>query len=195
MSALPCPVEYLVYQPGVELRLPPGKAYGYVLAGNGVFKIAHNRHFEACIPVSQCRVSGLAELKPYLWLDDKLPISALRAALSNARRAAQDAPREAMYHLKWVGRQVVVESPAQVGTAASLRYAGGDDPDIVMDLHSHCEIGAFFSQTDNRDEQGLRLYGVIGSIFTQPEIALRVGVYGDFWKVGVGDVFELGDRR
>jgi len=66
---------------------------------------------------------------------------------------------------------------------------GGDSPDIILDLHSHCEMGAFFSATDNRDEQGFRLYAVLGRIFTRPEMALRVGVYGDFWTVPVGMVF------
>jgi hypothetical protein len=34
---------------------------------------------------------------------------------------------------------------------------------------------AFFSGTDDADEQGFRLYGVLGSIFERPTFMLRVG--------------------
>lgn len=40
---------------------------------------------------------------------------------------------------------------------------------------------AYFSQTDNADEQGARLYAVIGRLDSEPEIRLRVGVYG-YWQ-------------
>jgi hypothetical protein len=38
---------------------------------------------------------------------------------------------------------------------------------------------AFFSETDDRDERGGRLYGVIGRLdTTQPQLVLRQGLYG-----------------
>ena len=40
-------------------------------------------------------------------------------------------------------------------------------------------LPAFFSATDDRDEQGFRIYGVAGRLYTpRPELRLRVGVYG-----------------
>jgi hypothetical protein len=39
---------------------------------------------------------------------------------------------------------------------------------------------AFFSRTDDADEQGARIYAVMGRLDTAPEIRLRLGVYG-YW--------------
>ena len=90
--------------------------------------------------------------------------------------------------------QAVVVLPQQTGSVAHLAYRGGGDSDVIMDVHSHCTMGAFFSGEDTRDEQGFRLYGVVGRIFTQVEFALRVGVYGDFWRVPAGMIFADGLR-
>jgi hypothetical protein len=43
-------------------------------------------------------------------------------------------------------------------------------------------MSAFWSSTDDTDEQGARLYAVIGKLDTTPEIRLRVGVYG-YWRL------------
>jgi len=49
---------------------------------------------------------------------------------------------------------------------------------------------AFFSMTDNVDEQGLRLYMVVGKLNSLfPEAKLRVGVYGYFAPIRMEDIF------
>ena len=63
--------------------------------------------------------------------------------------------------------------------AASATAVTADDT-IICDLHSHGNMRAFFSLTDNADEQGARLYAVIGKLDSEPEMRLRVGVYG-YW--------------
>ncbi|MBN2003948.1 MAG: Mov34/MPN/PAD-1 family protein [Anaerolineae bacterium] len=190
--ALPNPVHYTIYDGQGLPDLPSGKVYGYVLAGNGVFKYAATQHFAACILVGRCRVAGLPLLAPSVRLAaGRLPGALLAAILRDAREQARDAPREAMYHIKMKRNTAMVQRPPQTGEAAHLAYSGGADADIVCDLHSHCQMRAFFSGTDDRDEQGCRLYGVVGQIFTRPEFVLRVGLYGDFWPVRIGDVFEV----
>ena len=42
-------------------------------------------------------------------------------------------------------------------------------------------MNAFFSQTDDADEQAAKVYAVIGKLDTMPEIRLRVGIYG-YWR-------------
>jgi len=183
MGGLICPAAYQVYAGGAPV-VPPGKSYAYFLAGNGVFKLAESAYLRALIPVAAGRVAGLPRLTPEVALRVALPAPLWEHVLADARRVAWDAPREAMYHVRVSqGAAVVVEAPEQVGTAGHLSYAGGAGADVILDLHSHCELGAFFSGTDNADEQGFRIYGVIGRIFTRPEIRLRVGVYGDFWPI------------
>jgi hypothetical protein len=48
-------------------------------------------------------------------------------------------------------------------------------PDAVLEVHSHHAMGAYFSPTDDRDERGRRVYGVLGRLNTAaPELAFRV---------------------
>jgi len=50
----------------------------------------------------------------------------------------------------------------------------------------------FFSGTDDQDEQGLRLYMVVGRLDTlMPEIEMRVGVYGYFAPILLNEVFDV----
>jgi PRTRC genetic system protein A len=61
-----------------------------------------------------------------------------------------------------------------------------------MDIHSHGSMKAFFSFTDDRDEQGLRLYMVVGRLDTLlPEVELRLGVYGYFATLNIDEVFGV----
>ena len=57
--------------------------------------------------------------------------------------------------------------------------------------HDHTQTRAFFSGTDDRDEQGFRIYGVVGRLDTlRPELSLRVGVYGHHAPVRWSQVFD-----
>ena len=47
--------------------------------------------------------------------------------------------------------------------------------DAIVEVHSHHAMRAYFSATDDRDETGRRIYGVLGRLDgPHPEIALRV---------------------
>jgi hypothetical protein len=64
-----------------------------------------------------------------------------------------------------------------------------NDANILCDLHSHGNMPAFFSQTDDADEQAAKLYAVMGNLDTVPEIRLRVGVYGYWMALPITAVF------
>ena len=67
--------------------------------------------------------------------------------------------------------------------------AGSDDAAVICDLHSHGNMRAFWSATDDTDEQGSQLYAVIGKLDMEPEIRLRVGVYAYWQPLPVTAVF------
>jgi len=180
--------------------VPPARemGYDYILAGNGVFKRARCRHVEVCLPVAtmddgrRSMIAGLPDVEGYVRLrGERLPGWLLAAALEDARRRARVVRKEVMYHLvrREDGRARLVR-PRQEVSGAGVAYEGGGDPAILMDLHSHHDMGAFFSSTDDGDALGFRFYGVMGRIFSgRPELALRVGVWGDCWSVPVLSVF------
>ena len=79
--------------------------------------------------------------------------------------------------------------PPQAGTGSSLTYQ--PPPGLVAEFHSHGRHRAFFSATDDRDEQGFRVYGVVGCLDApEPELALRVGIYGHFSPLSWSQVFD-----
>jgi hypothetical protein len=48
-----------------------------------------------------------------------------------------------------------------------------------------------FSETDDKDETGFRLYGVIGDLDQAPKIRLRVGVYGYHYEIPASWALEV----
>ena len=167
-------------------------AYQYVLAGNGVFVRAETRFFTALLPVTASTVRGLPPLRPqFQLLVPRIPARLLDAVLTDARRARRpdhgrpdNGLNEVLYQFHHHGRAVQVKKPAQQATptsvATDVTTAVANAATIICDLHSHGNMRAFFSQTDNADEQGARLYAVIGRLDSEPEMRLRVGVYG-YW--------------
>ena len=182
--------------------LPEAWPYAYHVAAEGVFKVVHGRHFRAAFQVAAGRVAGLSSYPDagVLLTVPRIPAGLLARVLAHARDVCLRAslvPVEQMYHFHYfhgVGWRVAV--PRQQAGAGRVAYTGGCESSVVLDLHSHHEMAAFFSETDDRDEQGCRFYAVIGRIFTQPDIRLRLGVYGDFLKLPAAFLFDgLGPFR
>jgi PRTRC genetic system protein A len=171
--------------------LPPNDAlaYQYILAGNGVFIRAEARFFDALLPVAPCTVRGLAPLRQYFQLKiPRIPAQLLSTILIDARRArrptgdqAENELNEVLYQFHHHGRTVQVKKPPHRATGVSVTAAGSSDPAVFCDLHSHGNMRAFWSRTDDADEQSARVFAVIGKLDTEPEIRLRVGLYG-YWR-------------
>ena len=102
----------------------------------------------------------------------------------------QDAPdTERFFAVRWDGDAYRLVVPPQAGTATRLAYL--PPAGVVAEFHSHGGSRAFFSATDDRDEQGFRIYGVVGRLDTpRPELRLRVGVYGYFAPLDWPQVFS-----
>ena len=66
---------------------------------------------------------------------------------------------------------------------------------LILDIHSHNTMGAFFSGTDNADEKEARVYGVIGKLNQEwPEMKFRAGDGTGKWiELNMFDVFETPD--
>ncbi len=166
--------------------LPPNNAhlYQYILAGNGLFLRAGTPWWEVVMPLLRYPVRGLLPVQPvFRLLMGRLPESLLAAAYLSALTAREKSGglREALYSFQVKEEKVCLMRPRQVATPMSVTSAGLDDPTILLELHSHGNMPAFWSSTDDHDEQGIRLYGVMGQLDSMPEIKFRVGVCGH-WK-------------
>jgi len=163
----------------------PGLFYDYILAENGLFIRARNPLIEGAICISPVEIRGLSPLEERIELvHGKIPWHLYDLSLS-VLMASND--REQYLAITWED-EYRLRLPAQERNAASVKYE--NLPSSVMDIHSHGIMKPFFSGTDNEDEQGLRLYMVVGRLDTLlPEIEMRVGVYGYFASVQFEEVF------
>jgi PRTRC genetic system protein A len=169
--------------------LPPNDAlaYQYILAGNGLFVRAETHFFDALLPIAPCTVRGLAPLGQQFRLKvPRVPAKLLDTILADARQARRpsgdkEGLNEVLYQFHHYGRNVQVKKPPQRATGLSVMAVGSSEPAVFCDLHSHGNMAAFWSRTDDTDEQSARLFAVIGRLDTEPEIRLRVGLYG-YWR-------------
>ena len=172
----------------------------YILAANGIFKQGANADMLAriCVEPFAHPIAGLAVLDTVVewraWPDERLPGALLQQALEEARQAGIRGesityPIEAQFFIVARERRALLIKPPQIGSSMSV-YASAPQGPILADIHSHARIHAFFSETDDHDDQGLSISAVIGNIFTAPEIACRINVYGDSLVVPAGAIFD-----
>ncbi len=180
------PVGYLVNHPG-GLAGVQGIGYDYVLGSGGVYVQSESAHLTARVIVASCEVRGLAPVAEKVELaHGPIPSRLFELGL----RWFQDDPgTERFFAVRWDGRAYRLVVPEQEGTASSLTYT--PPAGVVAEFHSHGSSRAFFSKTDDGDEQGFRIYGVVGRLDSdRPELSLRVGVYGHFAPVEWPQVFD-----
>ena len=176
---------YLVNHPG-GLTGVQGVGYDYVLGAGGIYVQARSAHLAARVLAAPGSVRGLAPVAEKLELTHG-PILVYLFALG--LRWFQETPdTERFFAVGWDGRAYRPVVPEQEGTASSLTYR--PPAGVVAELHSHGRGRAFFSATDDKDEQGFRIYGVVGRLDSPlPELSLRVGVYGHFAPLCWSQVF------
>ena len=177
---------YLVSHPA-GLAGVQGIGYDYVLGSGGVYVQSESAHLTARVLIAPCTVRGLAPVAEKVELPHgRIPAWLIEAGL----RWFQDAPgTERFFAVRWDGHNYWPVVPPQSGTGSSLTYRPPSG--VVAEFHSHGRLPAFFSTTDDRDEQGFRIYGVAGRLVdARPELRLRVGVYGHFAPVEWSQVFD-----
>ena len=164
-----------------------GIGYDYVLGSGGLYVQSQGAHLTARVTVAPCTVRGLAPVAEKVQLaHGPIPAQLFELGL----RWFQDDPdTERLFAVRWDGDAYRLVTLPQAGTATRLAYQ--PPAGVVAEFHSHGGARAFFSVTDDRDEQGFRIYGVVGRLDAPlPELSLRVGVYGHFAQVDWPQVFS-----
>jgi PRTRC genetic system protein A len=180
-------VDHLIARDGVPLC--SGNAYDYVVAGDGLFVHASNRWLDVRVPVAPCDVRGLPPLDSACTLVHGQIPAALWHVIVRLFRQAHAGGCELLLGVCFAdvgGYELVL--PHQTVAPLAVEYSTQDD--LVLEVHSHRGGAARFSETDDADEQRLRLYGVVGTLDElRPAVNLRVGAYGHFLPVPWSTVF------
>lgn len=187
----------------------------YVCGAGGVYARGWRPGLEVCIPVARARVRGLKGVEPYVhWDFPKLPARFLERMLSVSRSRCKREPLEALFHLSFHERLQAwdfdegastldfhqgwhLEYPKQEAARDHVRPLcqgeGSSESRAIIEVHSHVDGEAVFSEVDDADEGGLsfRVYAVLGRIYDRPEVRCRVGLFGHFMQWRAEEFFEL----
>ena len=177
------PVGHLVRHADGQLTGVQGTAYDYVLGSDGLYVQAKSELLSARIPVGQrIDVKGLAPVRTKIELrQENIPKEKWTAA---ELWICLDPGVERTISITRDGGKYQLYAPEQTGSPGSLVYAAVKKQ--VLQIHSHGRAPAFFSWTDNQDEQGFCLYGVVGNADKPPRERsrrYRVGIYGHFYTM------------
>jgi Prokaryotic homologs of the JAB domain len=199
-------------------HLPPvdeSLLHDIVLALNGTFVRGRRPGLEVCMPIAFAlrKRRGLRPIFPYAQRGyPKVPARFLERMLNISRQRCEQQPMEALFHLSFTTELMLVqegakildfhegwhlEYPAQRSRADHVRPVyqgkGSSEERAVIEVHSHPYDKASFSTKDDEDEGGLsfRVYAIIGSVFDQPTIRVRVGMFGYFLEYQASEFFEL----
>ncbi len=187
-------VGYLHAHRGVPPRV--GRSWDIITAGDGVWLATDNPALSLRVPVAPCRILGLAPLGPACALRrGPVPQACWEEAVALFRwHAARGHESLALVFLDPAGGYRLV-APRQSPTASRVAYEVEEGLGLpLLHLHSHHAMRAYFSATDDADERGLALYGVVGRLDTgEPEVALRAGAFGHWLPLPWSRVFS-GDR-
>ena len=164
-----------------------GVGFDYVLGSGGIYVQSESAQLTARVLAASCRVRGLAPVTKKVELRyGPIPAKIFELGLGWFR---QDPETERLFAIRWDGISYRIVVPPQAGDATSLAYV--PPAGVVAEFHSHGTSPAFFSATDDQDEQGFRIYGVAGRLDDpEPELNIRVGVYGHFAPVVWWQVFD-----
>jgi PRTRC genetic system protein A len=170
--------------------------YEYLFAGNGVFIRAIRPGLEAIAPVEiyQNPIRGLPSIAPQLSFNYPQIPKYILLTIWEHSRSARDGDRELMetlFYLNYEGECWRLRLPKQFQAKYSCRPKQLYQ-EASVELHSHGNMDAFFSSTDDKEENGFRIYSVIGKLDSNyPEIKVRIGLFGYFWNIPADYIFEL----
>ena len=164
-----------------------GIGFDYVLGLGGLYVQSESAHLTARVLVAPAQVRGLDSVSEKLELTHgPIPAHVFELGLG-WMLAAPDTER--FFAVRWDGDAYRLVVPPQEGTGSSLSYR--PPTGVIAEFHSHGKHRAFFSATDDRDDQGFRIYGVVGRTDTPtPELTLRLGIYGHFAPLHWSQVFD-----
>lgn len=187
-----------------------GQLYDYLFTADAIYLRALRPGLSVLLKIHNCEIRGLAKIAnclpykkvyPIEFTLPRIPSSYLQKILERSIDACVDNGTliEALFHLIWneEAKRWQLDKPAQEANAGSVRPlhdgAGSGYERAIIELHSHHQMTAFFSGTDDADEQGFRIYAVIGEIFSEPKIRVRVGCFGHFEEIPADTIFRLPD--
>lgn len=173
----------------------------YIMKGDGIWQVRKNNIGTFYIHQSKTKIPGLpSDLKEGLELNVPLiPIILFKNALSFFRAVYRKYQSEAhiqfFYNIKT--KKYFLYCPSQKVSCGSISYNNDcnfkeTENILVLEMHSHGDMSAFFSTIDDSDEKGDRFFGVLGNINQyNPDMKFRLSIGGSKIDINIDDIFDV----
>ena len=187
----------------VEAAQEGKKAIAYVPSENGRLYEIRSNGVGTFIAETQKAASFQKVRAGFIPALPKIPFSILSEILAFFKSyITEEKVTEALAYIFWSKSEekYFVHIPKQEVSKASVDTTEMPLNDerftLVMEIHSHNTMSAYFSADDDKDERATGLYAVVGrfdKVF--PDILVRISVGGKFVQVPLEDVFDgfMGD--
>ena len=189
----------------VEDALKSDKKFRYIIGFDEIkaLQIKEINGNKVTMMSSTKYVPGLPKVQDYVDIEiqNKLPKEILRELLASFKaiydRDATEAAAQ-IYKKRDTG-EFFIYYPTQTNTAASSNYTLDRkattelrlENDLIMEVHSHASMNAFFSGTDDANETEFMFYGVFGQFqLDQAMFVARFRVGKTEKRLTIGDIFE-----
>jgi PRTRC genetic system protein A len=189
--------ELCSYHVGTDNLDASTKPFRYVMSGDGVMRVVKNSI--GVFVAKADKVPGLQKIEEGLALTiPKVPYYLFQQTIMFFREVMRKkGGAEAMlqfYYDKENGKYIIY-CPEQTVSGASVKFKRHEEYDskyiLVMDIHSHNHMNAFFSTIDDADEKETRIFGVIGQLDKDmPVWKFRICVGGVYKYIDIFDIFD-----
>ena len=177
------------------------KPINYIMTGSGLKTVRENGIGVFVLPATT--VPGLEKMEDtFIMKLPKMPISVLFRIINFFKWVNTKHDAEAMMHVYYdqTKKEYFCHCPEQTVGGAAVKFEKQHELEqthmLVMDIHSHNTMSAFFSGTDDNDEKETRIFGVIGNIEElMPEMKFRAGSgEGKIEDLKLEDIFDLDSK-
>lgn len=182
----------------LEEALQSDKPVRYVVGSDGVYLVRSNN--VGTFIAKTDSVSGACKVRNQvqLHMPHRVPHELFQQIVAFFMAVYSEHKSEAAAQIFWdeEHEEYFVYIPKQEVTGATCKYYNDqqlmDNYPLVVDIHSHGSMSAFFSSTDDKDDKDLRVYGVVGKVNTPtPEYKFRFG-HGDGTKeIAIQEIFDM----
>jgi PRTRC genetic system protein A len=175
----------------------------YIIGTEGIMKHHVLRGENRFVRLKVDKIPNFAEVKIAEALNflpaGKIPYELYEQVLGFFRKVMvmQNSEVEAMIHILWNKEQGYhLGVPPQTVSKASVSYDWSYIPagtSIIVDIHSHNTMGAFFSGTDNNDDRNnISFSGVFGHLKNrEPQTIWRFNYFAQKFDAKVENLFDL----
>ncbi len=184
-------VVYEKSQDLVSVALISGEKGAAVVAAFPAFTIPRIENTDIGLFSGEQTRDGLVTGLDFALKLPKIPRAILNVIVAEFKRTGET---ENMLQVYWSNKNqcYYVKRPEQVTDRVSVRYKLVHSKDtLVLTVHSHNRMNAFFSSVDDADEVYTGLFGVIGNVDRPyPSMRFRAGMEGCFKELSLNDLFE-----